>query len=156
MGELYEADSIKVNEEEKYTTPGGKVVYGGGGIVPDVFVPLDTADYSVYHNRLISNGLIREFAMELAAERQQELKGYRDLNAFKARFVVRDTDFARLIALGESRGVKGTPAQVEHAKRGIVRNLRALVARSVWNGDGFQSVMNDYDAAIQEALRLLR
>lgn len=155
QGELYEADSIKVNEEDRYLTPDGKVVYGGGGIVPDIFVPLDTSDYSTFHNRLISNGLLREFAMEMASERKQELKSYKDVDDFKARFQVRDSDFDRLIALGRERSVKPTAEQIAHARRGIVRNLRALVARSLWNGDGYHSVMNETDSAVKEALRVL-
>lgn len=155
QGELYEADSIKVNKEDSYTTPGGKVVYGGGGIVPDIFVPLDTTDYSAYHNRLISNGLLREFALELASERKQELVTYKDVDDFKAKFSISDLELGRLVALGEERDVKATPAQVAHARRGIVRNLRALVARSRWNGDGYHSVMNETDNAVTEALRVL-
>lgn len=155
QGELYEADSIKVDEEDRYVTPGGKVVYGGGGIVPDVFVPLDTSDYSVFHNRLISNGLLREFALELATERKQELSRFSDVDAFKSGFQVRDSELDRLIALGRGRGINPTPEQIAHARRGIVRNLRALIARSRWNGDGYHSVVNEDDMAVLEALRVL-
>jgi carboxyl-terminal processing protease len=155
QGELYEADSIKVNEEDRYTTPGGKVVYGGGGIVPDIFVPLDTSDYSTFHNRLISNGLLREFALELAGERKTEIAAFKDVDAFKQGFQLRDKDFDRIIALGSERGIKATPDQMAHARRGIERNIRALVARSRWNGDGYHSVMNETDSAVLEALRVL-
>lgn len=154
-GELYEADSMKVNEEDRFVTPGGKVVYGGGGIVPDVFVPLDTTDYSVFHNRLISNGLLREFALELASDRQKEMRAFKTPDAFKAGFTISDNTFARLISQADARGISATPAQVAHARKGIVRNLRALVARSLWNGDGYHSVMNEDDSAVQEALRVL-
>ncbi|MCF8259096.1 MAG: PDZ domain-containing protein [Flavobacteriales bacterium] len=155
QGELYEADSIKVNKEDRFTTPGGKVVYGGGGIVPDVFVPLDTTDYSVFHNRLIGNGVLREFALELEAERKADLRSYKDADAYRAGFRVGDSEFARLISLAEARGISATPAQVAHARKGIVRNLRALIARSLWNGNGYHSVMNEDDHAVQEALRVL-
>lgn len=59
------------------------------------------------------------------------------------------------IRLTIARGISATPAQVAHARKGIVRNLRALVARSLWNGNGYQSVMNEDDSAVQEALRVL-
>jgi carboxyl-terminal processing protease len=144
-----------VNEEDRYTTPSGKVVYGGGGIVPDIFIPLDTSDYSTFHNRLISNGLLREFALELAAEGKQELGSFSGVDEFKKKFQVSDSELERLITLGRERGIKATPEQVNHAKRGILRNLRALVARSVWNGDGYHSVMNETDSAVLEALSVL-
>ncbi len=154
-GELYEADSMKVNTEDRFVTKGGKVVYGGGGIMPDVFVPLDTTDYSPYHNRLLSIGLIREFALELSTERQKELKAYASVSEYMSKFKITDGEFARLVALGEKRDVKATPVQLQHAKRGIVRNLRALIARSLWNGDGYFPIINADDAEVKKALEVL-
>jgi len=154
-GELYEADSMKVNKEDRFVTPGGKVVYGGGGIMPDVFVPLDTSDYSVYHNRLLGNGLIREFALELSTERQKELRSYTSPNEFLMKFKISDAEFARLVALAEKRDLKATAPQLQRAKRGIVRNLRALIARSVWTGDGYFPIINADDVEVKKALEVL-
>lgn len=155
QGEMYEADSIKVNEKDRFVTPKGKVVYGGGGIMPDVFVPLDTTDYSVFHNRLLGNGLIREFAVNISVERQKELKSYTTFNDFKSKFKVTDDDYARLIAMAGNRNIKGSPEEIQHAKKGIVRNLRALIARAEWQGNGYFSIINEDDKAMLEAVKLL-
>jgi carboxyl-terminal processing protease len=154
-GELYEADSIKVNSEDRFTTPAGKVVFGGGGIMPDVFIPLDTSDYSIYHNKLLSAGLIREFALELASGRQEELKKYRTVKEFMVGFKITDSEFASLTQLAVKRDIRATAENVFRARRGIERNLRALIARGIWNGDGYFPVINADDNAVTEAVKLL-
>lgn len=154
-GELYEADSIKVNEKERFTTPAGKVVYGGGGIMPDVFVPLDTSEYSVLHNRLISSGLLREFALGLATARQSEVARYRSVQGFAKDFNISEAELGRLREQAIARDIKGTDADWLKARKGIVRNLRALIARSVWNGDGYYPIINADDREVNEALRVL-
>lgn len=154
-GELYEADSMKVNSENRFTTPGGKVVYGGGGIVPDVFVALDTSDYSVFHNRLLSTGLIREFALDLSTTRAQELKRFNSVKEFMAGFRVSDAEFEQLIQLAEKRGIKSSADKVQKARKGIVRNLSALIARGLWNGDGYFPIINADDKAVTEAVKVL-
>ncbi len=154
-GELYEEDSIAVNEEDRFVTPEGKVVYGGGGIMPDVFVPLDTSDFSVYHNQLISSGALREFALELASQHQSKLKEFSSPDVYKEKFRISNKEFEQLVAFAESKEVSADPEEIEDARNSIEQNLRAFIARSQWNGDGYYPIINSNDKVIEAALEAL-
>ncbi|MCF8465458.1 MAG: S41 family peptidase [Flavobacteriales bacterium] len=153
-GELYEVDSISVDENERFVTPAGKVVYGGGGIIPDVFVPLDTTGYSEFHSQLISTGVLREFALNYASQKRKELEKYKSATDFRDRFSFTISDYQKLIAFAKDKGV--SVAETENAKIEVLTNLKALVARSKWNGAGFYPIINQSDKTIQAALETLR
>lgn len=150
-GELYEADSISVDETEKFVTPGGKVVYGGGGIIPDVFVPLDTTGYSEYHSQLIRTGVLREFALNYAAENRAKLDRFKNPDEFKRGFSITDSDYEALKQFAVSKDVKVKPTKDAQ----VLSNLKALIARSIWNGDGFYPIINEEDKAILKSVELL-
>lgn len=149
-GELYEKDSIAVDEEERFVTKAGKVVYGGGGIVPDVFVPLDTTNYTEFHNQVLSTGALREFAVNYSSANQAVLDKFSSARDFSMNFNFKDSDYTDLIAFASTKEVKAS--DTEKAKPQVLNNLKALVARSKWNGDGFYPVINENDKAIQAAL----
>lgn len=152
-GELYEADSISVDEEDRFVTPAGKVVYGGGGIIPDVFVPLDTSGYTDFHRELISTGAIREFSLNYTSENRATLEKYKSATDFRDRFSFTDKDYQNLVAFA-----KGKEVSIEDAAKGktqVLNNLKALVARSKWNGNGFYPIINQNDKTIEAALNVL-
>lgn len=153
-GELYEADSVEVNETEKFTTPKGKVVYGGGGIAPDVFVGLDTSGYSDFYSQLITTGALREFALNYFSNNSSALEEYKTSDAFRSNFNFSDVDFSQLVEFAEEKEVKVDDAQ--EGKAEVLRNLKALVARSKWNGEGFYPIINEDDKMIESALEILR
>jgi len=153
-GELYEVDSISVDENDRFVTPGGKVVYGGGGIIPDVFVPLDTTGYTEFHSQLISTGALREFALNYTSQKRTELDRYRSATDFRDRFSFSGTDYQKLIGFAKDKGI--STSEAEKAKPEVLNNLKALVARSKWNGAGFYPIINETDKTIQAALETLR
>ncbi len=152
-GELYEADSMLVDEERKFTTPGGKVVYGGGGIMPDVFVPLDTTRYTDFYNELLTTGALREYAITFASEQSERLSKFETYEAYRSSFKLTDADFSALKEFAVGKGVTVTDA--DKAKQDVLLNLKALVARSKWNGEGFYPIINESDRTIQAALETL-
>ena len=152
-GELYEADSIQVDESERFTTPGGKVVYGGGGIVPDVFVPLDTLPLSKFHTQLLRSGVLREFALDYAGQNREKLDAFKDALDFDAEFKMSKRDFQQLIDFATSKDVE-VEARFEDESE-LMNNLKALVARSKWNGDGFYPIINQEDETVKQAVELL-
>lgn len=154
-GELYEEDSISVNEELKFTTPAGKTVYGGGGITPDIFIPLDTTAFSQYHGQLISSGVLREFALELVSRHQSDLQKHNTVEDFRSDFQLSKAEFEELVELALARGVKAEPADISSSAPAIKRSLRAFMARSKWNGDGYYPIMNEHDSVIRKALEAL-
>ncbi len=152
-GELYEADSISVDESEKFVTPGGKVVYGGGGIVPDVFVPLDTTPLTKFHTELLRSGVLREFALDFASQNRDLLDRFDDALEFDAKFKLSQNDFLKLLEFAKANDVKVTSEFSKEAE--LMNNLKALIARSQWNGDGFYPIINQKDKTIEEAIELL-
>ncbi|MCF8275125.1 MAG: PDZ domain-containing protein [Flavobacteriales bacterium] len=152
-GELYEADSISVDKKERFVTPGGKVVYGGGGIVPDVFVPLDTTNYSEFHRELLGSGALREFALNYASKNRKELEKFETPDAFRKRFEFAASIYPQLIDFAKTKNVKAT--DFAKAKPEVLNNLKALIARSKWNGNGFYPIINENDKMINAALEVL-
>ena len=153
-GELYEADSISVDDKERFVTPGGKVVYGGGGIIPDVFVPLDTTSYSEFHRQLINTGVMREFALDYSSQNRSVLEKFDSATDFRDSFEFSANDYQNLIDFA-----KGKDVSVEDAGEGkseVLNNLKALIARSKWNGNGFYPIINQNDKTIEAALKTLR
>ena len=153
-GELYEADSISVDENDRFITPGGKIVYGGGGIIPDVFVPLDTTNFTEFHRQLLSTGALREFALDYSSRNRKELERYSTVKEFQSRFSFKSSDYQSLIDFAKSKKVDATGSEL--AKSEVLNNLKALVARSKWNGDGFYPIINENDKMIEAALYRLR
>ena len=153
-GELYEADSISLDKEKKYVTPGGKTVDGGGGIVPDVFVKLDTSGYTEFHNQLMSSGVIREFSLNYSTENRASLDRFKSASEFAQRFAFAERDYEQLLSLARSRQVNTQGAA--EAKADVLNHLKALIARSKWNGDGFYPIINKGDKTIEAALNVLR
>lgn len=153
-GELYEADSIEVDETERFVTPGGKVVYGGGGIIPDVFVPLDTTRYTNFHSQLIRTGALREFALNYTSEKRIVLDAYTTAVHFKDEFKFAPEDYQQLIAFARHKDIDVQGA--EEAREDVYNHLKALVARSKWSGDGFYPIINEQDKVIEAALETLR
>jgi carboxyl-terminal processing protease len=152
-GELYEADSIEVDESEKFVTPGGKVVYGGGGIVPDVFVPLDTTALSPLHTKLLRTGLLREFALDFAAKKREQIEKFDNALDFDAKFKISKADFGALQEFSKSNDIEIETSFSDEGE--LLNNLKALVARTQWNGDGFYPIINQEDPMVQAALKEL-
>jgi carboxyl-terminal processing protease len=153
-GELYEADSISVDETERFVTPGGKVVYGGGGVIPDVFVALDTTNFTEFHRQLLSTGALREFALDYASQNRKELERFSTVKAFQSGFNFKSSDYQALVNFAKSKKVDVTGNEL--ARSEVLNNLKALVARSKWNGDGFYPIINENDKMIEAALVKLR
>ena len=108
-GEYLTADSISFPDSLKFTTPRGKVVYGGGGIMPDIFIPIDTAKYSTLYSELLRKGVFGEFAMQYLETHRDVMKAqYPDVEVFKDNFEVSDSLYAALMTYARQQGVKDT------------------------------------------------
>lgn len=153
-GELYSADSIKLDKTKQYKTPGGKVVYGGGGIVPDVFVPLDTIKFSPVVNRLYYSGALNTFAFEYTdAKRAKFLTTYKTAQDFIANYNVGQGEIA---ALKNYLAVKKVTAiKLEGNEKGFSKLLKALIGRNLFDKDAYYPIMNQNDNAILKAIEVL-
>lgn len=155
-GELEVQDSIRVNDSLKYTTPGGKIVYGGGGIVPDIFVPLDTAGRSQYLFEVSNKGLLNRFAFSYVDKKRNEVKTkYNSPESFNKAFVVDKNLMSDFIAYCEKNGVVKKEQQINVSEKILSNQLKALIARDIWGNEGFYPVLHARDHALAKAMALL-
>ena len=155
-GEFFSRDSIKQNESERYNTSLGRTVYGGGGIMPDYFVPIDTTLYTDYHRNLVAKGAVIKFTMQFIEGHRKELKNkYKKFESFDEKFVVDDDMLAILKEIGEKEGVKFNEEQYQKSLPLIKTQLKALIARDLWDMNEYFRVMNTTNESIQKALEIL-
>lgn len=152
-GEFFHSDSIHFNDSLKYHTLNGRTVYGGGGIMPDYFVPLDTTNTSKYFNELFAANTIREFAFNYAEENKDRLEkmGYA---AYKDKFVIDDNLLNQLVSLGEKEKVKADRKDLARNKVAFQIYLKAEIARRVWGNPSFYPIFNESNEVLQQAIKL--
>lgn len=152
-GEFFHADSIRFNDSLKYQTAHGRTVYGGGGIMPDYFVPLDTTQNSVYFNRLFNVNAPREFAFNYAQKNKERLEamGY---EKFKDDFQIDERMLNQLVELGRRGNVAAMPQDLQTHKGVISNYLKAEIARRVWGNEGYYPIVNENNEILQQAIKL--
>jgi carboxyl-terminal processing protease len=154
--EMFSADSIKFDESLKYTTPGGRTVYGGGGIMPDIFVPIDTTSSSKYFYEVTGRNILYRYTMEYAdrhRERINSITTVQELNDFLDADRNLLTDF---IAYAERNGVPPVQADIRQSEKLLIAQLRAYIGRNTSLEDaGFYSNIYPIDHNISEALKVL-
>ena len=156
-GELFSEDSIHFADSLKYTTPKGKTVYGGGGIMPDIYVPLVNDSTEYYFNRIANTGLLYQYAFEYTDRHRQEFNNkYKTPESFAKSFQVSDAMFNELVKLADEKGVKGTDEQKVVARREANILLKAYIARNLFDDEGFYPIYAQMDEVLQRALKELR
>ena len=156
-GELMSADSIHFPDSMKYNTLVSKrTVYGGGGIMPDVFIPVDTSRYTDYHRNIVAAGLVNRIAMNYLDRHRSELnKQYPKFDRYKQQFQVTEEMMQELITLAENDKIKFDEAQYNRSKPLIMLQIKALIARDLYDMGEYFQVINDDNASLQEALRII-
>ena len=155
-GELENPDSIKFNTKEKFKTPAGKVVYGGGGIMPDVFVPLDTAGHSHYLGEVVYSGIINQFAFYYADHHRDALKKQYNAGDFAKNFSISDAILQEFVDFAAKSGVKPRENDIKKSRKIIALQLKALIARDIWNNAGYYPVVLAQDPTFIKALELTK
>ncbi|UZR94081.1 S41 family peptidase [Chondrinema litorale] len=153
-GEFFSADSIHFDKSMKYETASGRAVYGGGGIMPDYFVPLDTTYYTKYLSEIFANNLIVEYAYDYVSDHKAELEKM-GLENFKKEMYINQpilNDFKRFATAG---GVKYNEEQFLKSKTQIERGIKSWIARRMWREEGFYPIYNSEDDIFQNAVELL-
>ena len=152
-GEIYNKDSIKTNDSLVFRTERGRAVYGGGGITPDYFVPLDTSKNSSYLVRLFNSNSIQEYSLTYAEQNKIELSKW-DFTDFMKGFQMTEKDLQHLIELAKQNGVQHNDAGYTRSKMLIKNYIKAYVARSIWGNDGFYPIINQQNEILTRALKL--
>lgn len=156
-GELVTADSIHLPDSLKYKTLVNKrLVYGGGGIMPDVFVSVDTSYYTPYFSKLFAKNIPDTFTLEYYDKNRNTLSSqYKTFDDFKKRFQFTEDDVKSLIAKGEAEGVKYNDEQFNKSKYEILLILKGLIATNVWQRSEYFQIINQNDKVIEKALKVI-
>lgn len=167
-GELMHEDSISFPDSLKYYTLNLKrPIYGGGGIMPDMFVPLDTVKYTKYHRSLVAKGVINKFIMNYIEKNRDALSAkYPTANlsdaekqaSFKkymAEFDLTDEDIEQLVADGEKEEIKKDEEQLKNSRNLIKKQIKANIARDLWNSNEYFQIMNTESDIYNKALEVL-
>ena len=156
-GELMSADSIRLPDSLKYKTlVNRRVVYGGGGIMPDVFVSADTTSNSTYFNKLFAKNVLNTFTLEFYDKNRTLLNSqYKSFDDFKTKFQFSPDDIKSFIAKGESEGVKFNEEQFNKSKDEILLILKGYVASNMWQTNELYQIVNENDKVIDKALKVI-
>ncbi len=156
-GEMMSADSVHFPDSLKFKTLINKrIVYGGGGIMPDIFVAVDTTNYSDYYRSLVRRGILNLFVLEYADKNRAGINAeYKTFDDFKARFEFTAREIQDFIRKGEESGVKFNEAQYKVSESEILMVLKALVANNIWQTNEYYRIINEDDIVIDKALEII-
>ncbi|MCB0552765.1 MAG: S41 family peptidase [Phaeodactylibacter sp.] len=152
-GELESKDQIAIADSTAYYTAGGRVVYGGGGIMPDIFVPLDSVLFNDEYLEL--RQYIPQFVFRYMGQQGKTFQDYK-LENFNRQFQVSDALYNEFLEYARSRGVKPGFQQPPTTRKELKRFIKARIAKQLFEDDGFYTVWNQEDPMIREALRALQ
>ncbi|MFA6999123.1 MAG: S41 family peptidase [Victivallaceae bacterium] len=157
-GELVSADSIHFPDSLQYLTPAGRTVYGGGGIMPDIFIPIDSTRFSDYYIDLVRKQVFNTYTMSyLDKNRAQILSQYPDVDAFKTGFVVDDEMYSDFKAkAAEAKVVRDADEKYYYPDEDLKLQIKALLARNLWDAEAYFVVINTIDTELSAAIDLLQ
>ena len=151
-GEMESADSIHFNDSLKFVTKGGKVVYGGGGIMPDVYVPLESDSLNVLYNMLANKGLIFRYAFDYTDKNRTNLNKYTDFKSFDAGFNMSKSEYGELLEYAKTKGIKFTKENADYSKDKISILFKSYVGRNILNEKGFYPIYHKIDKVFLKAV----
>lgn len=156
-GELQSADSIHFADSLKHTTLRlHRTVYGGGGIMPDVFVPLDTTQYTDYLRRLVAKGIIPQFALRYVDKNRADLKAqYPDAQKFIKEFTVTDEMLNNLVDAGKAEKVDFDKSQFAKSKEMLRTFVKAAIANDLFSTGAYFQIVNEQNDIYKEALSII-
>lgn len=154
-GEFDSADSIKLDEKVKYHTVMGRTVYGGGGIMPDIFIPRDTFGMTSYYEEAVSNGLIFMYALEYSNNNRIKLSSFKrwnDLQTYLERQPILN-DFANY---AEAKGLRKRPILINISRQLLETELEAYIVRNFFDDEGFYPIYLKDDPTLKRAVEVLK
>ncbi len=152
-GELEDSSKLKSGDTINFHTDKGRVVHAGGGITPDIFVPLDTTYSSSFITQILSNNLLNQFSYTYTDKHRLELKKYVDAKQFNKQF--NDKIFDEFVSYTLTKNVVAGKGEIDRSREYIGTHLKALVARQLWRDQGYFTVISTTDKTIQKALSVL-
>jgi carboxyl-terminal processing protease len=152
-GELESADSVKMVDSLKYKTPGGKTVYGGGGIMPDIFIPLERGAAFKFYNESFNKGIIYQFAFDYTDQHRAELKKYADAKAFDNGFSITPGIYSEYVAYAGKNGIVSTPQEIASSSQRLSDLIKAFIGRNLFDDKGFYPIYLRTDKGFLRAVK---
>ena len=154
-GEFDTADSIKLNADEKFETAMGRPVYGGGGIMPDIFIPRDTTGVTSYFSQVINSGTMNLYVLEYSDRHYDKLasfKSYQELH----QYLQQQPLLADFINYASSKGIKRRPNLINISGKLIEKQLQAYIVRNFFDDAGFYPIFQNDDVTLKRAIKVLK
>jgi len=156
-GEFVHADSITFPDSLKYNTKNGRTVYGGGGIMPDIFVPWDSTQYSDYYTNIVKNRVPNSYVLKyLEGEREALKDNYKNVKEFKSRYTLDENFMNGFTEYAKTEGVEFDEEGYQQSKKQIRYMLKALIARNLFDISAYYEVISMIDQTIQKSVELLK
>jgi len=155
-GELLSLDSLDLPDSLKYYTEKGKLLYGGGGILPDYFVPIDTTSVSVYFGKLNYQGMFYQFGFQYVDEHRGELKNSYNERSYVSNYTINGAVLKAFYDFVEESGIPYDEAGADSSEWIIKNRLKATIGRNIWGNGVFYQVINEEDKVVDKAKDLFR
>jgi carboxyl-terminal processing protease len=154
-GEVNNPDSIQFNDSLKFVTPGGKVVYGGGGIMPDIYIPLEKKTDIAFYNKLLRNGIIYQFAFNYTDSQRDKFSNFDTFKSFNRKYSIPNSLFDEFLGYAEKEGFEGSVKEIEASQKDIKILLKAYLAQNLYGDKGFYPIYHQIDEIFLEAVKNL-
>ena len=154
-GELYNSDSIRIDKNQMFTTPHGRTVYGGGGIIPDIFVARDTAGINSYYIDVENAGLIQRFAFYYCERNRETLNKMSDYKQFLRTTPIDNSIIKEFAGYAAANGVVPRWYFINQSRDLILTKIKAIIAHDIFGPQAYSSIVNRNDKVVQTALKAL-
>jgi len=156
-GELFTRDSVHFDPSQAFRTLKNKrVVYGGGGVMPDVFVPMDTSSHYKFFNLLVRKNILYSGALDYSISKRDEVFGkYPRFNEYQANFEIDEALIGKMIAEAGKEEIEKDDASVDFARPLIRKQVKALLARDLFGMDYYYQIINQDEPVLKKALDVL-
>ena len=154
-GELYSKDSIKIDKSKIFETTTGRKVYGGGGIIPDLFVPRDTTGFTPYYTAVFASGLIQEYCLKYVTEHRTELSKMSDYKQLLDKLPSDDDIINDFVKYAANKNIPAQWSYIHQSQNNLVSVIKALIARDIFGQSVYYPIINRKDNTIETALKAL-
>lgn len=155
-GEFYNQDSVKLDRSKVYHTVGGRTVYGGGGIMPDIFIPEDTTGVTSYYTEINNKGLIPRFAMRIADTYRKSIGNSKEMELLLKTLPNDDALLKQFVDYAATEGVPARWFYINQSRPLIIRLLKAVIVRDILGFDSYFRIVNRDDAMVTRAITELK
>lgn len=150
-GEMTEQDSIHLPDSLKFTTPGGRIVYGGGGIMPDYFIPYDTTGVTPALMKLTRAGVVYRFALEYSDNNREKLSAFSSANQIYD-YLENGPLLREFLSYAKNNGVKVKKVELGESEEIVLTQIKAYISRNLLDNEGFYPIIQKIDTSLKEAL----